>query len=70
MEGHSDTELRLTQYIHANKYFVLFKLTRQYCPCAKFKRKANKRGTSEKHDCYTIDLRTLIPIMLKNSEKL
>lgn len=71
MEGHSDIELQLTQHIHANKYIVLFKLTmRQYCPCAKIKRKANKRDTSEKHDCYTIDLRTLIPIMLKTVKSL
>lgn len=45
-------------------YFVLFKLRRPYSPLAKIKRK-NKRDTSGKHDSYTVDLRTLIPITLK-----
>lgn len=35
----------------------------------KIKRKTNKRGTFiGKHDSYTIDLRTLIPIMLKKKK--
>lgn len=64
MEEHLDIKLQLTQHFYF-VYFVLFKLTRPYSPLAKIKRKNNKRGTSGKHDSYTVDLRTLIPITLK-----